>query len=100
MGTRADQGIGVNYNKISHQGCQTLSGPSLCVASRTIVSVSGVSREESLPYQNVIGKFHFGGIAAHVNSVRMGDFRELLFGTALKVRHLHGGDGDCGEPEA
>jgi hypothetical protein len=25
----------------------------------------------------------FGGIPAHVNSVRIGDFRELLFGTVL-----------------
>jgi hypothetical protein len=33
---------------------------------------------------NVIEKFHFGNIPAHVDSVRMGDFRELLFGTVLE----------------
>jgi hypothetical protein len=44
--------------------------------------VKGVSREESAPHQKATEKFHFGGIPAHVNSVRMGDFRELFFGTA------------------
>ena len=44
-------------------------------------ALNSVSREESAALRRVTGKFRFGGIPAHVNSVRMGDFRELLFGT-------------------
>jgi hypothetical protein len=68
------------------------------VGHRWSTAVTGVSREESAPHQKATGKFHFGGIPAHVDSVRMGDFRELLFGTARKVQHRHGGDGGGGEP--
>jgi hypothetical protein len=43
-----------------------------------------VSREEFPLHQNVIGKFHDGGIPAHVDSMPIGCFRELLFGTSLE----------------
>ena len=46
--------------------------------------MTGVSREESAPHQKAIEKFHWNRIPAHIDSMPIGYFRELLFGTAPK----------------